>query len=620
MAKKTGDGNDLESSNLVNEFSAINTEFKSISGLYKTVGDIIKSNITDTGNMLDVLLSVDRSAMDIAKSFGQGRENIKGLKMAMSEAFVEVAKMGGKYSDIAAIQGKVAADLGRNVILQSDTVEKLFATQQVTGQNAELVTKSFKDAGMSATLAADGMARVVNIARSQGVNAQAVSKLVVENMSNLNLYTFQGGVDGLAKMAAQATSMRINMQDTFRFSEKVFNPEGAIETAAALQRLGVTQSQLLDPLRLMDLAQNDPTELQNQIVKMTEQFVQLNEKGQFEILPDAKRQLREIETAMSYPAGSLSKMALGAAEVADKMNKIKFTAGFTEDEQKFIANMAEMGEKGTYTLKVDGKDMGIDQAMDLFSKDKSKFDEFMKDSKPKTMEELAVAQLDTLKSMAAALNSMMNRTPIAMSGSKVGESILGGYREAYNIPARAFSESGALDVKDITMKFDELGTGIGDLVDKIKDGTFSMSDIDKALSDLGSGMDEFTKKQLKTSLDNLVNEGKQIMNGNELPVKDFIIKPLPEDSIVFRPDMMVGGTNLFGAQPQQNTMSETKNTNDINLNVTLTSNGVDLNQMTKKEILEPLVEHMKRILDGDGLLNKNGKLPNPMGNYQVNRG
>jgi hypothetical protein len=256
-------------------------------------------------------------------------------------------------------------------------------------------------------------------------------------------------------MAAQATSMRINMQDTFRFSEKVFNPEGAIETAAALQRLGVTQSQLLDPLRLMDLAQNDPTELQNQIVKMTEQFVQLNEKGQFEILPDAKRQLREIESAMSYPAGSLSKMALGAAEVADKMSKIRFTGGFSEDEKKFIANMAEMGPGGVYTLKVDGKDMGIDQAMDLFSKDKSKFDEFMRDSQPKTMEELAVAQLDTLKSMAAALNSMMNRTPIAMSGSKVGESILGGYREAYNIPARALSENGALDVEDIRMKFDE---------------------------------------------------------------------------------------------------------------------------------------------------------------------
>jgi hypothetical protein len=95
---------------------------------------------------------------------------------------------------------------------------------------------------------------------------------------------------------------------------------------------------------------------------------------------------------------------------------------------------------------------------------------------------------------------------------------------------------------------------------------------------------------------------------------DFILKTHPKDTIVFTPDMMIGGTNLFGGQ--QNSMSETKNTNDINLNVTLTSNGVDLNQMTKREVLEPLVAYMQQILQADGLLNKNGSTPNPIVNYQ----
>jgi hypothetical protein len=460
------------------------------------------------------------------------------------------------------------------------------------------------------------MKKVVDIARESGVNAQAVSKLVVDNMSNLNMYTFQGGVDGLAKMAAQATSMRISMADTFKFAEKVFNPEGAIETAAALQRLGVTQSQLLDPLRLMDLAQNDPTELQNQITQMTEQFVQLNKEGQFEIMPDAKRQLREIETAMGYPSGALSKMALGAAEVADKMSKIRFTGGFSEDEKKFIANMAEMGPGGTYTLKVDGKDMGIDQAMDLFSKDKNRFNEFMKASEPKTMEDLAKDQLDTIKSIQAAVNSMMNRTPIAASGSKVGESILGGYREAYNIPARALSGN-AFDTETMRNKFDDFGSGIGDLVDKMKKGTISGDDFTTAFSDAMKGFSGYLKDELLSALNNVKDEGKKIRKGGgdvEKEVGDFILKTHPMDSIVFTPEMMVGGTNLFGGQ--QNSMTETKNTNDININVALTSNGADLNQMTKREILEPLVARIQQVLTGDGLLNKNGSTPNPMVNYQ----
>ena len=608
---------------LNDEFKLIGTEMDNITGLFGTMKNLVESNILNLQDMRDVLLYVDREASNIAKSFGSGRENIVQLKIAMADAFVEVSKMGGTYKDIAAIQGKVSQDLGRNVILQSDTIEKLFATQQVTGQNAEVVTKSFKDAGMSASFASEAMGKVVNIARSQGVNAQAVSKLVVENMSNLNMYTFQGGVDGLAKMAAQATSMRISMQDTFRFSEKVFNPEGAIETAAALQRLGVTQSQLLDPLRLMDLAQNDPTELQNQITQMTQQFVQLNKDGQFEIMPDAKRQLREIETAMSYPAGSLSKMALGAAEVADKMSKIKFTGNFTEDQKKFIANMAEMGSGGEYKLRIDGEEIGLDRALDMFTKDNSKLTEFMKDSNPKTMEDLAKEQLDALQSMAASLNSMMNRTPIAASGSKVGETILEGYREAYNIPAKSLSGE-AFDTKNIRIKFDELGTGVGEMFEKIKSGKVTLEDFKTAFSSFAEGINNFFTAEMKSVLSNSnialdeASKGKKSSTesgGNKTGyAEDFILKTHPKDSIVFTPNMMIGGTNLFGGQ--QNSMSETKNTNDINLNVTLTSNGVDLNQMTKRDVLEPLVAHMRQILQADGLLNKNGSTPNPIVNYQ----
>ena len=113
-------------------------------------------------------------------------------------------------------------------------------------------------------------------------------------MNYMNQFTFQGGVEGLAKMAAQAVSLRINMDSTLNLANRLFDPENAIETAAAMQRLGATQSDLLDPLRLMDLAQNDPTELQNQIAEMSKQFVQLNKDGNFEIMPGARRQLMEF--------------------------------------------------------------------------------------------------------------------------------------------------------------------------------------------------------------------------------------------------------------------------------------------------------------------------------------
>jgi len=607
---KLGDENEelLNSSKAVkDEFEQIDASAISLEAAIANIGKIFTSNFAPSvKEVLGTLILVDKSASGIAKSFGQGRENIQQLKIAMTDAYAEVARMGGKYSDVADIQGKVAADLGRNVILQSDTIEKLFATQQVTGQNAEVVTKSFKDAGMSALYATEKMGDVVNIARSQGVNAQAVSKLVIDNMKNLNMYTFQGGVDGLAKMAAQATSMRFSMAETLKFGEKVFNPEGAIETAAALQRLGVTQSQLLDPLRLMDLAQNDPTELQNQLVEMSAQFVQLNKDGHFEILPDAKRQLREISKEMGISYDELVKMSIGSAELNDKMGKIRFPGNaFTDEQQKFIANMSEMGSGGEYKLRIDGEEIGLDKAMDMFAKDKTKLDKFMEDSRPKSMEELAIDQLDTLTKIESDIRFMSSRTTTGLSSSKIGEDILGSFRKTSGFPAEEASKREILTTKGLREDLFDVTSEL--ISEKFADG-FSMDAVKELVVELAPHFAEYGENQAKKFSGDFKGDDKTV------EVDDFILKTHPMDSIVFTPDMMVGGTSLFGGQ--QNGMTETKNTNDININVTLTSNGADLNQMTKREILEPLVAHIQKVITGDGLLNKNGSTPNPIVNYQ----
>ena len=244
------------------------------------------------------LVEVDKATMDITKSFGLGRDNIVELKGAMTAAVTEVTLLGGKFSDIVAIQTSVGEALGRNMIMASESYEKIFAMEQVTGQQISSVLPKMKEVGISTYQTGKEMEKVVNSAREMGVNAKAVSQDVVTNMSKLNQYNFDGGVEGLAKMAAHAKSMNMDMGSTFRFAEQVYNPEGAIETAAALQRLGVTQSQLLDPLKLMDLSANDPAELQRQMTELGKGFVELNEKGQFQIAPGQRRRMDEIAKAM----------------------------------------------------------------------------------------------------------------------------------------------------------------------------------------------------------------------------------------------------------------------------------------------------------------------------------
>jgi hypothetical protein len=173
----------------------------------------------------------------------------------------------------------------------------------------------------------------------------------------------------------------------------------------------------------MDLAQNDPAELQNQIVEMSKSFVEFDEKSKsFQIAPGAKRQLQEVASAMGMSASELAKMAKGAAELEDKMNKIHFPGDmFTEDQKTMIANMAEMGPGGEYMLRVDNKDLKLDEAMKLFQEQPKLLEKFTADSKPKSMEEMAKQQLTLSERGTKALESLANRFGAAQASTETQE-------------------------------------------------------------------------------------------------------------------------------------------------------------------------------------------------------
>ena len=318
-------------------FKAFGKYAETIAGQFAT--NFMASQIDKT------IKEYETSAVNVLKSFGAGRDRIVELKASMADAVTSVKLMGGELSDVASIAQEVGVATNRNIILTSQSYEKLYATTKVTGIGMRELTTNFKDAGFSVYQIGQNMEKVVNTANAQGINAKTVSSQVVANMGLMDKYNFAGGVEGLAKMVTQATSLRISVRDIAGAMQKAFNPESAIDMAARLQSLGMAQSDLLDPLRLMDLAQNDPAELQNQIAEMSKSFVEFNEQTKsFQIAPGAKRQLQEVADALGMQPEAFAKMAKSAAEMDDKLQKIRFPDNFTEDQKKFVANMAEMGE------------------------------------------------------------------------------------------------------------------------------------------------------------------------------------------------------------------------------------------------------------------------------------
>ena len=250
-----------------------------------------------------------KSGQELANAMGIGQARMSEMRTTIADAIPEMIKLGLSTSEAYNVIEGVPAALGVNTTMSSEAHKDMGAAAKVSGVEVKNLATGFKGVGMSLYDVGDRMAEVAVYAKSVGVNVKAVSAEVVTNLKQLNLFNFDSGVKGLAKMASQASMLGIDMRNTFELAENLMSPEKAIDLAASLQRLGVSSSALLDPLKAMDLAQNDPEALQKEIVNISKEFTKLKADGTgFEILPGAKRRLREVASALGMTADELANM------------------------------------------------------------------------------------------------------------------------------------------------------------------------------------------------------------------------------------------------------------------------------------------------------------------------
>ena len=404
---------------------AFNLNYNAVSNYYASIvpslGSIqeafekTKSSMSFEG----ALQFLDEEATTIQNAFGVSKERLGEFKQAIADTSVELVQFGMDQDDAAKLITTTSNALGTTGVVGQEALRELGAASKITGQEFGTLAQNFRDVGVSIYDVGDKMKDVVNYARSVGVSVAAVSEGVVDNLSEMNKYNFENGIGGLTKMAAQAARLGISMDTVFGFAEKIFNPEGAIELAAGLQRLGVASSELLDPLRAMDLAANDPEELQNQLVELTKTFTRFNEKTQqFEIMPGEKRRLREIAQEMGIPIEQLTKMSIKAAEFDTKLKKIEFPSFAADQETKeLIAGMSQMKE-GRAVIAVKD-DRGVETLKDinmLTPEDIEKLKESEEESS-KSLEQLAIEQLDQMKLLNSQIAAAAGKTVLGAASA-----------------------------------------------------------------------------------------------------------------------------------------------------------------------------------------------------------
>jgi hypothetical protein len=360
--------------------------------------DVLNQLKVDANTFIESSDALSQYSNDINKLFTQGRQRMLELQTALADTTPSIARMGGSIGDVANIIGKVATESRRNVVASTEEVEKLFAAQKVLGLGADTLTKAFLDVGAGIETIGDTLEDSINYIQSIGGNAATVMRDVTNNMDQMNRYQFEGGVQGLTKMAAQASMLRFDMNQTFQLADKVLSPEGAIETAAAFQRLGVAAGTLVDPFALMNSSINDPGALQDSLVDVAKQFTYFDEKTKtFKINPQGVLTLKELQTQTGVSAAEMSKLGLAAAE-ADKRISAVGSAGLNikEDDKQYLANIAKMGEGGEYEVKI-RNEKGEEDTRKLAEITQTEFENLIKEQRerPKDMEEIARSQMST---------------------------------------------------------------------------------------------------------------------------------------------------------------------------------------------------------------------------------
>jgi hypothetical protein len=460
------------------------------------------------------LEQINALASQLNKQFGETRGRIGQMEGALRDVEPFFNTFGETANQAASIISQLSIETRKNVIASNESLKELLTISKVIGQEPERFVGPLTDVGIQFGNIQENLEGSVKYVQSIGMNTQEIMKDALSNSEMMNRYNFEGGVMGLTKMAAQSAMLRVNMNATSALAEKVFDPEGAIQVASAMQRLGVNMGMLSDPFALMDATINDPAGLQKSIADVAASFTIFDEKTKsFKIDPGSIRKLREIATETGISYDNLTKMGLAAANSGEIMKQLSFAGNLSEEDKMYVANLAEM-KGGDYVIKVGKTEEGKDDFKKLseLSEDQLKATIEASKSAPKSMEDIARAQLSAGEIAAGNLTAIKNNLVGGIADTK-------GIRDLPEL-TRGLTETVSSSLRDLLPQKDQVTGATNEIAEKfgknlvdVLEGKKSFEDVGKeivaGLKDKGIQAGEYMNTLPKTLMENLQEKIKE---------------------------------------------------------------------------------------------------------------
>jgi hypothetical protein len=571
----------------------------------RTFGEFLKNiqtTLKDSYKIYDTLIKIESQSTRINTVFGQNRQRIDELTKSVENSSSSIIKLGGNYSDVGNTISEIALSSRRNVIATESQIEELFAASKVLGESAEKISTGFIDAGLTLESIRKEIGDSVKYIQNIGGNVSQVYKTILENTDKLNRFNFENGVQGITKMAAQATMLRFNMNETFQLADKVLSPEGAIEVASAFQRLGVAAGNLADPFQLMNMSINDPEGLQDSIVEISKQFTYFDEKTKtFKINPQGILTLREIEKQTGLNAKEMTKLGLASAELDERLSQISPNITFdSEEDRMYLANIGRMSEGGEYEVKL----KGVDDFTKLSELSQEQINDLIEEQKDgqKDLVDTARDQLSFTKLIESDLKSIVNRGQIAAIDTL-------GMREGFNSLRTAYEKSSVTLEKSITQSI-QLGMTViedpfNELVEILKNDATKILNINPEIL-------EILTKGIDSGSDVISPSGNRTIIGTS---ENQLIRTSVNDDVVAAPGLIEyltkhgainDGSNDINNVDNISNISNINDINDISNVKNILNSQKTLNNITSLGSISPI--SLNNNLNQSNAQSLNGKI------------
>jgi len=215
--------------------------------LFKQVGNNIL-NYINLRSIIDHIMEFDNRLSNIKREFGVPAKGFGKADAAMQSMVKKGTQFGLTMEQSFGLVKNIAEEARTNNIQNvAETAKALAAIPQATGMAAETVgdiAGKMMFFGANSDRAKHAFISMQQSANRFGVNVTRVGKVFADVFPKYARMGFKGGEESLAKMAAKAEKMGMDLGKTLDMSDKFLDLNTALEASADLSLLGGAASQV----------------------------------------------------------------------------------------------------------------------------------------------------------------------------------------------------------------------------------------------------------------------------------------------------------------------------------------------------------------------------------------